>query len=147
MTKGRAMLVLTVNADHISVRLQDNLCDIGLTLKVIAETLHVLPPTELAWETAIMRIEDAISPLKPRLPKDELLKVIGAEDLRLLTFEQDDNGDYIRAEMLEKAFAVLAGYRSLRDLPAMPNDLAFYAKVLLLREWVHHLDFDKVYLG
>ena len=94
-----------------------------------------------------MRIEDAISPLKPRLPKDELLKVIGAEDLRLLAFEQDDNGDYIRAEMLEKAFAVLAGYRSLRDLPAMPNNLAFYAKVLLLREWVHHLDFDKLYLG
>ena len=141
------MLVLTINPDHISVRLQDNLCDIGLTLKVIAETLDALPPTELAWETAIMRIEDAISPLKPRLPKDELLKVIGAEDLRLLAFEQDDNGDYIRAEMLEKAFAVLAGYRSLRDLPAMPNDLAFYAKVLLLREWVHHLDFDKLYLG
>lgn len=141
------MLVLTVNAEHISVRLQDNLWDIGLTLNVIAQALHVLPPTELAWETAIMRIEDAISPLKPRLPKDELLKVIGAEDLRLLAFEQDDNGDYILAEMLEKAFAVLAGYRSLRDLPTMPNDLAFYAKVLLLREWMHHLDFDKLYLG
>ena len=141
------MLVLTVNPDHISVRLQDNLWNIGLTLNVIAQALHVLPPTELAWETALMRIEDAISPLKPRLPKDELLKVIGAEDLRLLAFEQDNNGGYIRAEMLEKAFAVLAGYRSLRDLPAMPNDLAFYAKVLLLREWVHHLDFDKLYLG
>ena len=147
MTKGRAMLVLTVNPDHISVTLQDNLWNIGLTLNVIAQALHVLPPTELAWETAIMRIEDAISPLKPRLPKDELLKVIAAEDLRLLAFGQDDNGDYIRAEILEKAFAVLAGYRSLRDLPAMPNDLAFYAKVLLLREWVHHLDFDKLYLG
>lgn len=141
------MLVLTLNPDHISVTLQDNLWDIGLTLNVIAQTLHVLPPTELAWEMAIMRIEDAFSPLKPSLPKDELLKVIGAEDLRLLAFEQDDNGDYIRAEILEKAFAVLAGYRSLQDLPAMPNDLAFYAKVLLLREWVHHLDFDKVYLG
>lgn len=141
------MLVLTINADHISVTLQDNLWDIGLTLKVIAETLHALPPTELAWEMAIMRIEDAISPLKPRLPKDELLKVIGAQDLRSLAFEQDGNGGYIRAEILEKAFAVLAGYRSLRDLPAMPNDLAFYAKVLLLREWVHHLDFDKLYLG
>ena len=67
------MLVLTVNSDHISVTLQDNLCDIGLTLKVIAETLQALPPTELAWETAIMRIEEAISPLKPSLPKDELL--------------------------------------------------------------------------
>ena len=141
------MLVLTINPDHISVRLQDNLWNIGLTLNVIAQALHVLPPTELAWETAIMRIEDAISPLKPRLPKDELLKVIGAEDLRLLAFEQDDNGGYIRAEILEKAFAVLAGYRSLRDLPAMPNDLAFYAKILLLREWVHHLDFDKFYSG
>ena len=141
------MLVLILNPDHISVRLQDNLWDIGLTLNVIAQTLHALPPTELAWETAIMRIEDAISPLKPRLPKDELLNVIGAEDLSLLAFEQDANGDYIRAEMLEKAFAVLAGYRSLRDLPAMPNDLAFYAKVLLLREWVHHLDFDRLYLG
>lgn len=141
------MLVLTVNVDHISVTLQDNLWNSGLTLKVIAETLHTLPPTELAWETAIMRIEDAISPLKPRLPKDELLKVIGAEDLHLLAFEQDNNGDYIRAEILEKAFAVLAGYRSLQDLPAMPNDLAFYSKVLLLREWVHHLDFDKLYLG
>lgn len=51
------MLVLTINADNISVTLQDNLCDIGLTLKVIAETLQALPPTELAWETAIMRIE------------------------------------------------------------------------------------------
>lgn len=141
------MLVLTVNSENINVTLQDNLWNIGLTLNVIAQALHVLPPTELAWETAIMRIEDAISPLKPRLPKDELLKVIGAEDLHLLAFEQDDNGDYIRAEMLEKAFAVLAGYRSLRDLPAMPSDLAFYAKVLLLREWVHHLDFDKLYLG
>ena len=67
------MLVLTINADHISVRLQDNLWDIGLTLNVIAQALHVLPPTALAWETAIMRIEDAISPLKPRWPKDELL--------------------------------------------------------------------------
>ena len=147
MTKGRAMLVLTVNPDHISVTLQDNLWDIGLTRNVIAETLHALPPTELAWETAVMRIEESISPLKQIGREDELLKVIGAEDLRLLAFEQDDNGGYIRAEMLEKAFAVLAGYRSLQDLPAMPNDLAFYAKVLLLREWVHHLDFDKLYLG
>ena len=57
MAKGRAMLVLTINADNISVTLQDNLWDIGLTLKVIAETLQALPPTELAWETAIMRIE------------------------------------------------------------------------------------------
>lgn len=57
MTKGRAMLVLTVNPEHISVTLQDKLWDIGLTLKVIAETLQALPPTELAWETAIMRIE------------------------------------------------------------------------------------------
>lgn len=40
MTKGRAMLVLTVNPEHISVTLQDKLWDIGLTLKVIAETLH-----------------------------------------------------------------------------------------------------------
>ncbi|MFO1382503.1 MAG: hypothetical protein U1E91_01190 [Moraxella sp.] len=109
------MLVLTINADHISVTLQDNLWDIGLTLKVIAETLHALPPTELAWETAIMRIRRCYFTAKTSLPKDELLKVIGAEDLRLLALEQDDNGGYIRAEMLEKAFAVLAGYRSLRD--------------------------------
>ena len=47
MTKGRAMLVLTVNAEHISVRLQDNLWDIGLTLNVIAETLHALPPVKI----------------------------------------------------------------------------------------------------
>ena len=83
MTKGRAMLVLTVNPEHISVTLQDKLWDIGLTLKVIAQALQALPPTELAWETAIMRIEDAISPLKPRLPKDELLKVIGGRGFTL----------------------------------------------------------------
>ena len=127
MTKGRAMLVLTINADHISVTLQDNLWDIGLTLKVIAETLHALPPTELALETAIMRIEDAISPLKPRLPKDELLKVIGQ---RIYAYQRLSKMTMAAIFGLRcwKAFCGAGGLSLLRDLPAMPNDLAFYAK-------------------
>ena len=80
---------------------------------------------------------------KTQIAQRWIIKGDRGRGLRLPALEQDDNGGYIRAEMLEKSFYGAGGYRSLRDLPAMPNDLAFYAKVLLLREWVHHLDFDK----
>ena len=141
------MLVLNIQAKNLTVTMADKSVEILLTPQQIVDTLQQVPPSEMAWEQAIMLVEDAISPLKAQMPNDESLAISGADELAVLAFEQDEQGQYIRAEILEKAFAVLAGYRSSRDLPDMPNALVFYAKVLLLREWVNHLAVDKVYLA
>lgn len=93
-----------------------------------------------------MTVEDAISPLRDELIEFNEMKVVGADELKVLAFSGDEQGEFILAETLEKAFAVLAGYRSIRDLPDLPQTADFYAKVLLIREWVHHLGFGKIYL-
>lgn len=55
------------------------------------------------------------------------------------------------ADTLEVAFQVLAGYRSRQELGRdlsnpLPEMVEFYAIILFLREWVHHLDFERIYV-
>lgn len=137
-------LQIATNQLNLNMPTENDVIDLSIT--ELSKLLSPLPPNEQSWEMAIMRVEDSISYLRDELVDFDELSVIGADALSILAMQGDEKGRFMLAETLEKAFAVLAGYRSTRDLPDLPNTADFYAKVLLLREWVHHLNFDKVYL-
>ena len=111
----------------------------------IAAMLAPFPPTDAAWENAVMTVEDGIAPLAPN-SGGETLAAYGADVLQLLPHETRPDGIFIAADTLETAFAVLAGYRQRYVLPPLPHTAEAAAQVLLLREVVHHLTFDGVLL-
>lgn len=113
-------------------------------LTKIADLFESATVSELAWESAIMQIEDAISPLKNRLSHYSscLVRGVAVE----LPSQNDKLGDFWDRDLLEQAFGVLSGVRSWRELPDLSFDAKTRAMLLFLREWGHHLDFERIYL-
>ncbi|MBH5329607.1 hypothetical protein H9Q10_08000 [Eikenella sp. S3360] len=135
--------VLNLNTRPIKLQRQGQTIKLPLTLAGIADWLTPFPPSETAWETAIMRIEDAIAPLPKRFAQ-ETLRLEGAAALATLPHLANENGRSISIHTLETAFAILAGYHPARDLPLLPHSADFAALVLLMREWAHHLGFAEI---
>lgn len=117
-----------------------------ISLQAIEQQLGSFPPSELAWEHAIMYVEDGISPLRDALQHEQHILGQNAEELALLPYEVSARGREISTQTLETAFAVLAGYTPQFMLLNLPHTVAFAAKVLLMREWMHHLAFDSIIL-
>lgn len=117
-----------------------------LTLNDICQTLSPFPPSESQWEQAIMLIEDSIAPWRDDLANDRQTRLVGANELTHLPHQQHDNDKVITADTLEHAFAVLAGWRLARELPDLPHTVELATKILLMREWVHHLAIDELVL-
>ena len=138
--------VLKLNTRPIEVQRQGQTLRLPFTLNTIRAWLSPFPPSEAAWENAIMQIEDGIATLPPRFAQETLL-LEGADALSALPHTPSQAGHIISTETLETAFAILAGYRPARDLPPLPHTADFAALVLLMREWAHHLGFAEILLS
>ena len=112
--------------------------DIPLSVAKLQARFTPYPPSEMAWEEAIMQVEDLISPYRDVLKDDRVIELYHAEPLQILA----DENRQISTEIFETAFAVLAGYRPTRDLPELAHHAVSAAFVLVMREWMHHLGFD-----
>lgn len=86
--------------------------DIPLSVANLQARFTPYPPSEMAWEEAIMQVEDLISPYRDVLKDDRVIELYHAEPLQILA----DENRQISTEIFETAFAVLAGYRPTRDL-------------------------------
>ncbi len=91
------------------------------------------PPSEYDWETAIITVEDAIAPLRALLPPHSVLHLPDSE-LRLLA----DAKRMLHRDALEQTFQRISRYGSA---PGLPDNNAFFALLLITREWLHHMDF------
>ncbi len=149
LAPGTPITVLHIGAEHTVVTTGAG-APVTHTLaigsrKTASDWLRHSPPTPLEMEQAIAAVEEEIMPLHARLQGGSALYTPDAAltDMRALAGEPDA---HLSIEGVERLFnrlaAVSAGSPASRE--RLPLDGGFYATVLILREFMHHLGFASV---
>ncbi|MBA0166605.1 MULTISPECIES: hypothetical protein [Pectobacterium] len=135
--------VVCGTASHPSVTLQ---LTIGFD-KTAATFFRHLPPTPDEMELAIMAVEDEVTRIRHDIPAGS---VLFAFDPALVTIaqisgaEKEDAGWRLLQDDMERTFKRLE--RVMLGSPAawegIPLENAFSARLLILREFMHHHGFD-----
>jgi exopolyphosphatase/pppGpp-phosphohydrolase len=115
-------------------------------------TAHVYfktaPPTPLALEHAIQVVEDVVMPLRSVIPRDALLFSTDAtvREIALLAGVAAEQTLLLTLEAMERVFnrlsAVVEGSPAARQ--GLPESNSFAATLLILREFMHHLQFAHI---
>lgn len=107
------------------------------------------PPSALAMENAIAAVEDVVMPLRPLLARDAVLVSADAE-LRELASLADvaSAAPLLPLEVMESLFdrltQVILGTPAARM--GLPESRYFAARLLILREFMHHMQFANLQL-
>jgi len=110
------------------------------------EHFRTEPPTALAMENAIVTVEDAVMPLRAVLPREARLFTQDTA-LREIAKVAGTKGDAaLSLEAMERCFdnlsAVVMGAQAARL--GLPASNEFAANLLILREFMHHLQFAQM---
>ena len=151
-SRGRPVAVLSIGPTETVVatgRSEDP--DAVLVLRIGAETIarghfgHT-PPTALELENAILTVEDEIA--RALFPPDTVLLSMDAplRELALLSGIRQADAMAMSRAAVEGTFERLAQAASGRPLAScgIPADPEFAARLLILREFMHHLQFDEI---
>ena len=105
---------------------------------------HQDPPTALELEQAIMVVEDALMPLAAGIPPHPVLTLHSPLPLASMLGSQE-----LSRESVEQLFGQFVAMVEGDPLAAaqLPKDRRFAAALLILREWMHHLDAGRVLLA
>lgn len=119
---------------------------IGFDL-VASKFFNHAPATADEIEYAINYVEDEIEKIVPILGKDRFIVESDDSfltDIALLCGEKEDNIIELHKDKIEYLFGLYAEVSQGRVPFAFQTDLSpvFYAQLLILREYVHHLKFD-----
>lgn len=126
-----------------------------LGLEPLIQGFRGFPPDPQELEAAIEVLEEAIMPLAANLPKEHTFVCILPSGVQL-AFMSDLQGRGLNAKVdehlvlsredVEDIFVRLAEVAQGGAVSAsgLPRDMVFMAAVLLLREFMHHLDFTEV---
>lgn len=101
------------------------------------------PPTSLELEQAIMVVEDVLMPLAARIPPHPLVQLHSPVPLA------EALGSRVQSrESIERLFGQLVAMVEGDPLASaqLPRDRRVAAALLILREWMHHLDAGSVAL-
>lgn len=101
------------------------------------------PPSALELEQAIMVVEDVLMPLAAHIPPHPLVALHSPVPLA------EPLGSRVQSrENIEKLFGQLVAMVEGDPLASaqLPKDRRFAAALLILREWMHHLDAGSVVL-
>lgn len=101
------------------------------------------PPSALELEQAIMVVEDMLMPLAARIPPHPVLHLHSPVPLA------EPLGSRVQSrENIERLFGQLVAMVEGDPLASaqLPKDRRFAAALLILREWMHHLDAGSVVL-
>ncbi|WP_404837805.1 hypothetical protein [Aeromonas media] len=101
------------------------------------------PPSALELEQAIMVVEDVLMPLAARIPPHPVLHLQSPVPLA------EPLGSQVQSrENIERLFGQLVAMVEGDPLASaqLPKDRRFAAALLILREWMHHLDAGSVVL-
>lgn len=101
------------------------------------------PPSALELEQAIMVVEDVLMPLAARIPPHETVMLHSPYPLAGALGSQE-----LSRESVEQLFGQFAAMVEGDPLAAanLPKARHFAATLLILREWMHHLDARRVVL-
>jgi len=107
------------------------------------------PPTALAMENAIAAVEDVVMPLRPLLPQDASLYTQDAALREVATLAGEPaSASVLPLESMEQCFdkltAVVMGTPAARM--GLPESRSFAARLLILREFMHHMQFARLEL-
>lgn len=122
------------------------------TARTTRDWLRHSPPTPLEMERAIAAVEEEVMPLRAIVPNGSVLYTPDAalHDIVTagLTAPQDGPGVALSIDEVEHLFSRLAAVSAGRPASQeqLPLDGAFYARMLILREFMHHLGFASVRL-
>ncbi|HDN9021870.1 TPA: hypothetical protein P2I16_003935 [Aeromonas salmonicida] len=99
------------------------------------------PPTAHELERAIMVVEDALMPLAARIPAHELVMLYSP-----IPLAGELGSHELSRESIEQLFGQFAAMVEGDPLAAahLPKGRHFAAVLLILREWMHHLDAKRV---
>jgi len=109
---------------------------------------HHSPPSALEMETAIAAVEDVVMPALRQLPAGLALHTSDAAVRRIAQLAGVPDGPrmLLSIDVMEACFdrlaAVVQGRPSTQDV--LPTDNGFAAALLILRELMHHLGFDRI---
>lgn len=112
------------------------------------EQFKTVPPTPLAMEHAIQVVEDVVMPLRALIPRAALL--FGADatlrEIALLSGVEPGMPQTLSLEAMERTFnrlaAVVEGSSAAHQ--GLPASNGFAAALLILREFMHHLQFAQI---
>lgn len=112
-------------------------------LQVAQQHFRRLPPTPLEMEHAIQTVEDAVMPVAKVIPPGTELRSADAAILKVAQLEDGFGGaaGLLTLEAVERMFNRLADIVAGRpaQLDSLPMDGEFAATLLILREFMHHL--------
>lgn len=106
------------------------------------------PPSPLAMEQAIQVVEDVVMPLRADIPREALLFGADATLGEIARLAGADQSEPIRLTLdaMERLFnrlsAVVEGSPSAHQ--GLPESNSFAARLLILREFMHHLQFAQI---
>jgi exopolyphosphatase/pppGpp-phosphohydrolase len=112
------------------------------------EHFKTTPPTPLALEHAIQAVEDVVMPLRPVIPREALLFSADAalREIALLAGAGPTEPVRLTLDAMERLFnrlsAVVQG--SPASHQGLPESNTFAATLLILREFMHHLQFAQI---
>jgi len=116
--------------------------------KTAAAHFHHFPPTAGELENAIQTVEDALFPVRSKLPEGarlfttdavirEIARIAGLADTPEITLSRE-----AVEQTFERMASVAAGRPVVRS--GLPEDPGFYASLLILREFLHHEGFAAI---
>jgi exopolyphosphatase/pppGpp-phosphohydrolase len=114
------------------------------------EHFKTTPPTPLAMEYAIQAVEDVVMPLRAAIPRKALLFSTDATLREIALSAGADPTEYmlLTLESMERLFnrlsAVVQGSPAAHQ--GLPETNSFAAELLILREFMHHLQFAQIEL-
>ncbi len=115
------------------------------TERTAREQFRTTPPTPLAMENAIQIVEDVVMPLRAVIPSTALLFSTDASvrEIALLAGVAPAEPLHLSLDAMERVFNCLTNV--VQGSPAshqgLPESNDFAAALLILREFMHHLQF------
>jgi exopolyphosphatase/pppGpp-phosphohydrolase len=132
---------------------QDAMPDVALTLtigaqKTAREYFKHTPPSALELENAIVTVEDEITRVRNLMPAGARLVTTDMTIREITILSGITPGDIMRLPLqaMEQTFERLAQVCLRRPVPSdnLPTSKAFAATLLILREFMHHLQFADI---
>lgn len=148
----KALAVLQIGAERTEVAVGSGAeASAVLALPIGAERtaregFKQLPPGRLEFERTIEPVEDEVTRVKQDLPADAQLysRDPGLREIARMAGVPESAAMTLDIEAMERVFSRLAAV--IQGKPAahegIPLDNAFAARLLILREFMHHLHFD-----
>jgi hypothetical protein len=116
--------------------------------RTVARFFRHTPPTLGELENAIMEVEDEVTRARSLVAGDPLLETTDAaiRQIALLAGARDQPVVELSVEAVERMFDLLAALVQGRPAASagLPNTPEFAATLLILREFMHHLQFAAI---